>query len=174
MVRATMQNAFTSRISRPPHYLMKVLTWNCRRVSSTEFIPTARSLLARYNPQVFVVLDTRIQAERAAPIIRRLQFDGSAVSSSIGLAGGMWVLWKNDLVTVHQLHASSRTIHVEVSLRGGIEPFLMSAIHNHPQHHMQNQLWSELCSIASSIDMQWVVLGDFNNISHPHEKIGGN
>ncbi|KAL0296123.1 UNVERIFIED_CONTAM: hypothetical protein Sradi_6664400 [Sesamum radiatum] len=97
--------------------LMKVLSWNSRGVSRPDFMAAARLLIARHNPQVFVVLDTRIQEERAQPVIRRLEFDSSAVASPLGLSGGIWVLWKSDMVDLNRLHLSTHTIHLEVIMR---------------------------------------------------------
>lgn len=48
-----------------------------------------------------------------------------------------------------------------------------SIIASHPQYGLQNQVWSLLESISSNIDTAWLVVGDFNAILHPYEKIGG-
>lgn len=35
-------------------------------------------------------------------------------------------------------------------------------------------MWRNLKSFANSVQLSWLVLGDFNEITYAHEKIGGN
>ncbi|XP_050273143.1 uncharacterized protein LOC126716155 [Quercus robur] len=48
---------------------------------------------------------------RADEIIETLPFDGYAVADTIGFAGGIWMLWRSDLVQVDVLAATEQEIH---------------------------------------------------------------
>ena len=42
-----------------------------------------------------------------------------------------------------------------------------------PQLHKQNEIWETLLTTTNFIIGLWVIIGDFNEILHPHEKMGG-
>ena len=46
-------------------------------------------------------------------------------------------------------------------------------LYGYPQHHKQKEIGKTLLNIKNSISGPCVVIGDFNEILHPHEKIGG-
>ena len=42
-----------------------------------------------------------------------------------------------------------------------------------PQHFKQKRIWDILHNVKDSISRPWAILGDFNEILHPHEKLRG-
>lgn len=50
----------------------------------------------------------------------------------------------------------------------------MSVIYDH--YHLKNRLdlWKDLKSMAQSIKVPWLVIGDFNNVLKPDGRLGGN
>ncbi|KAL0431508.1 UNVERIFIED_CONTAM: hypothetical protein Sradi_0776800 [Sesamum radiatum] len=160
-------------LNLPPS--MRILSWNCRGAGRPEFLTAARDLIHRTTPEIFIVLDTRMHEERAHPLIQRLPFTDCIVLSALGFAGGIWVLWNAAVTTVRQMRLGPRTTHLEVEHKTGEDPFILSAVYNHPQPNLQHQVWDELNSISDLINNhKWLLIGDFNCILHPHEKIGGN
>lgn len=51
-----------------------------------------------HNPIVMVITDTRLSGVRDEEVIETLPFDGVVVTDTIGFAGGIWLLWRSDLV----------------------------------------------------------------------------
>ncbi|XP_058775103.1 uncharacterized protein LOC131649355 [Vicia villosa] len=51
--------------------------------------------------------------------------------------------------------------------------WLFTAIYASPQECLKKLLWDELKSLASNINVPWMVAGDFNDIAHISEKRGG-
>ncbi|KAL0448944.1 UNVERIFIED_CONTAM: hypothetical protein Slati_1450800 [Sesamum latifolium] len=118
--------------SSPTIPTMKILSWNCRGASRAEFVVAARDLLQCYQPDIFIVMDTRLHADRSRAIIQRLPFSASIVTSALGLAGGIWVLWHAGELNIRQLEVTARTIHLEVDFPRITHPFLMTAVYNYP------------------------------------------
>lgn len=48
-----------------------------------------------------------------------------------------------------------------------------TAVYVSPQDYLRRTLWTELMHIASSLQGEWLVAGDFNDIASPDEKKGG-
>ena len=54
---------------------------------------------------------------RSVEMIESLPFDGSVVVGTIGFAGGIWLLWRIDLVHVEVLAATEQEIHAIIRVR---------------------------------------------------------
>lgn len=81
---------------------MNVIIWNCRGTLKPSFQNRIRELVQNHNPTILVVMETRVEGDRAREITDRLPFDG-AVHDTIGYASGLWVLWNSDRVEVSPL-----------------------------------------------------------------------
>ena len=70
-----------------------------------QFRKTVMDLVEWHSPILMVITETRMSGARADEIIKTLLFDGHAVSDTIGFAGGIWLLWRSDLVNLDVLAA---------------------------------------------------------------------
>ena len=61
-------------------------------------------LVAWHSPILMVITEIGLFSDaRADEIIEGLPFDGAAVVDTIGFAGGIWMLWRSNLVQVDVL-----------------------------------------------------------------------
>ena len=51
-------------------------------------------------------------------------------------------------------------------------PFLLTAIYASPNFSKRKILWNYLKNFASSVDLPWILLGDFNDMLEENDKIG--
>lgn len=68
-------------------------------------------------PIIMVFMETRMSGARADEIIETLPFDGAVVADMIGFAGGIWLLWRLDLVRVDVLATTEQKIHALIRVR---------------------------------------------------------
>lgn len=57
-----------------------------------------------------------------------------------------------------------------MEVRDNCPPFILSAIYAIPKFNIRQLLWSSLYDIMCSIDMSWIVYGDFNKVTCQGEK----
>ena len=110
---------------------------------------------------------------KADNIIRNLPFDGAYSTDTLGFAGGIWLLWRSDLVDVDVLSATEQEIHALIRVSSS-SPWLLSAIYASPRFVDRCVLWDNLKLIADSHNLPWAVMGDFNEMISNDEKFGGN
>ena len=96
------------------------------------FKKTALDLIEWHQPAIFVITETRIDGPRADFIIRGLPFDGAYSTETIGFAGGIWLLWRSDLVEMDILSATEQEIHAIVQVRSLSQSWLLSAVYGSP------------------------------------------
>lgn len=90
---------FDSRIT--PNPIMNILIRNCRGVIKPTFRKIVMDLVEWHQLVIFVITETWIDGPRADEIIKRLHFDGAYSTETIGYAGGIWLLWRSDFVSIN-------------------------------------------------------------------------
>ena len=55
---------------------------------------------------------------------------------------------------------------------GGVKLWRASSFYGHPDARKRYVSWELLNSLKNQCDMPWIVVGDFNEITHPDEKLG--
>lgn len=71
-----------------------------------QFKKTMMDLVEWHTPILMVITETRLSGARAVEIIETLPFNGFVVADTIGFAGGIWLLWRTDLVQVDVLEST--------------------------------------------------------------------
>lgn len=90
---------------------------------------------------------------------------------AIGFSGGIWVLWKPRNILVEPIGTAFHEIHFKVQVINNI--CILTAMYASPKFSIKKQLWEKLTYLASFINLPWLLIGDFNDISKPNEKFGG-
>jgi len=127
-----------------PTPIMNILIWNCRGAMKPTFRKTVLDLVEWHQPVILVITETRIDGSRADDIIRRLPFDGAYSTETIGYAGGIWLLWRSDFVSMDILLATKQEIHAIVQVRSSSLSWLLSSIYGSPRFRERCILWSNL------------------------------
>ncbi|PNY15946.1 ribonuclease H, partial [Trifolium pratense] len=117
-------------------------------------------------------METRTDAENLRRTFQLLGFDGFQFSNANGYSGGIIVAWKGSIVDVEVLMRHFQFLHMRVTFKGGRDWYFTS-IYASPQEEGRKVLWDELRNIANLMQGNWLLAGDFNDISHISEKKGG-
>jgi hypothetical protein len=153
---------------------LNVLTWNCRGVLNPCFRRALLDLLVINNSAILILTETRLGGVRAAELAKSFPFDGFLCTNTIGFVGGIWILWKIDIVDLELLCSTEQEIHVSAKVSGSNSLWLLSAIYASPRRSERRVLWNNLVVIAGLHNLPWVMLGDFNDIASSGDKWGGN
>ncbi|KAF7831422.1 Ribonuclease H domain [Senna tora] len=86
-------------------------------------------------------------------------------------SGGMIVAW-NERTNISVKDVSHHWIHLKGKDIKGME-FFISYVYGPPQEYNRGILWNNL-SIGSSITYLWLIMGDFNQLTHASEKLSKN
>ncbi|XP_074266599.1 uncharacterized protein LOC141589876 [Silene latifolia] len=87
------------------------------------------------------------------------------------LAGGIWLYWRKDVVTVTPIAEHQQFITVEIS-RNGELPWFFSAVYASLDPANRRQLWVELENFARHNNRPWLLAGDFNETRSLRERHG--
>ncbi|XP_026399000.1 uncharacterized protein LOC113294840 [Papaver somniferum] len=100
--------------------------------------------------------------------LKRSARDNDSVSSS----GRVWIGWDPSVIQVSLIHLSSQAIFVDVSYDSKFN-FIATFVYGENYYLSIVSLWDSLKAFASFNSKPWVVLGDFNSLLYPHDRVGG-
>jgi exonuclease III len=150
----------------------KVFLWNCRGAASTGFYRACKNYIDNNRPDIFVIMETRVDPKKLEKTLNLLGFDKMVYENCRGFAGGILVAWKEDSVTVNLLKNDFQFLHLSVTLEDGLS-WNFTTVYASPKDDLKRELWMKLHSISASIQGSWLVAGDFNDIASSAEKKGG-
>lgn len=82
------------------------------------------------------------------------------------------MLWDPSTVTVDIIAASFQEVHSHIKVQ--LSPFLLTTIYASLHHDIRKILWDRLGSLlGSSLNLPWLIVGDFNYIANKNENFGG-
>ena len=151
---------------------MNMLIWNCRDALNPTFYDVVNDLIRMHSLVIMIFVETKVSGERARRISKNLDLDGAIFSNSIGLTGGLWVLWNFAQVKISELASTEEEVHVVVTSTAK-PPWLLSTIYASPQFAERHLFWENLEYVASFHSVPWVIAGDFNEVLMGDDKFGG-
>ena len=122
---------------------------------------------------MMIITETRVGGDRAKEITDRLPFDGAIHADTVGYAGGLWLLWNSNLVTVSQMASTEQEIHAVVKVLSSNLSWFLSAVYASPRFLERKLLWNNLSQVANLHHLPWLLLGDFNEVLCSEDKFGG-
>lgn len=128
---------------------MNILIWNCRGALNPTFINVVNNLDMLHSPAMMIISKTKVGGLRVKGITEQLPFDGAICTNTIGLSGGLWLLWDSNRIEVTELTSTEQEIHVLISNNPSSQSWLFFAIYASPRYAERQLLWDNLSSIAT-------------------------
>ena len=151
---------------------INIICWNCRGLSGNAPIDRIRNMIRTYKPAVVCLVESRANQERVERFVARFSrsWNWAAITSE-GYSGGIIVLWRRQLGSVTPIARSRLALHLVIT-PGLLPSWILTVVYNGQRIGVQKHLWKELFGM-SSINIPWVILGDFNSITNASEHKGG-
>lgn len=118
-----------------------------------------------------VIIETRCSRRYATEIVDELPFNAFETVDSVGLFGGILLLWNGGVCSFTPTVRETCAIHGVIQVNSKT-PFFVSSIYGSTKHKGRVEMWRNLEFVAASVNMPWICLGDFNEICHASEKWG--
>lgn len=68
-------------------------------------------MIRAHSPTIMILTETKVGCEKAKRIVDRLPFYRVICANTIGLSGGLWVIWDSTQVEVSELSTMEQEIH---------------------------------------------------------------
>lgn len=152
--------------------ITKLVCWNCRGVSGRDTSARIKHMMKSINPIFFCIVETRANSARLDSFSAKLDRNWAwAAIEADGYSGGIIVTWQRDIGMVTPIVKSRYALHLVIT-NSKNESWILSTIYNPSRIQNQYSVWQELSDLAS-INLPWILIGDFNSIVSLNELRGG-
>lgn len=151
----------------------KVLSWNCRGARSPLFHCHLQDLLHTHKPSVLALLETKVNSKFVLPrIYKYSSFNKSVCVEAKGFVGGIWLLWDENSISleVASIHDQVITAIIQNQNKAACVIYVVYAS---PNVMVRSFLWEFLRSLGHVFTAPWLLIGDWNQVLHPWDKMGG-
>ncbi|CAN1808039.1 Transposon TX1 uncharacterized 149 kDa protein [Linum perenne] len=128
--------------------------------------------MALVKPDLVILMEPRISGPTAEKVVKKLGFDSQIIEEAQGFSSGLWLLWNKANCGIIEIGRSSQSIQVEISMED-LPTCRLSAVYARPNAASRALLWDELRLIASTMQLPWGIIGDFNCVLAEEDKAGG-
>lgn len=122
---------------------MSLLSWNCWGIAAAPTIRELRDICKSQQPSIVFLMETRAHRNRIENLRRSLKFANSFCEEANGMAGGLCLLWNNNIV-IDVLAYSSNLIHTMVTVRPDTETFNCTFIYAPPIFQQRKMFWDQI------------------------------
>ncbi|XP_042983151.1 uncharacterized protein LOC122312574 [Carya illinoinensis] len=129
-------------------------------------------LVKREDPDILFLQETRLKAREFEVCKFRLGFSNCLAVDCHGRKGGITLLWGRD-VQLSVLNYSHCHIDATVDSVSRYGVWFLTGVYGYPEVALRDQTWELLRHLCRKNGESWLVLGDFNEVLHHHEKLGG-
>ena len=124
------------------------------------------------DPTLVFLMEAKFNVEEMAEIKHKLERSQGMIVPSVCRSGGLALLWKDSLLVEVQTFFP-RHIDVIIAEDEGEKKWHFARFYGHPETSKRVESWSLLVNLSTRSELPWVCMGDFNEISHRGEKVGG-
>lgn len=151
---------------------MKIVSWNCRGCARDGFLSQALYFVKLMSMDIFCLLDTRMNYDSAATLVKAFNFEAFDIIPSHGQCGGIILLWNNKF-TLDVVSLYDRYLHCQIKDFAHHIKWHATFLYMTPQKENQAQIWDNLLHLQPPNQEPWMIIGDFNCILSLQEKLGG-
>lgn len=151
---------------------MNLMSWNCRGLGNPRTVRQIRRWYSSLAPDMLFLSETKIKKEVAEKLKERVGFSNAIGVSSIGLSGGLCLMWNEDSISFTLVSFSQNHICGDIISKGG-KRWRFIGLYGWPEEFNKHKTWDLMRVLCEHTQLPIVVGGDFNEILEYGEKEGG-
>ena len=149
---------------------MNILSWNGRGLGNLRAETVLSHLVRDKAPQVLFLMETKQIVDEMRRIQADLHYRSMLVVLCIRRAGGLAMLWKEEVSLDIQTYSSN---HIDAHIMTDPNsPWRLTGFYGRPEELRKHESWTYLRHLHSRDSLPWVCIGDYNEILKSEEKQG--
>jgi hypothetical protein len=125
-----------------------IIAWNVRGLNKMGKVREISFRLLELNPDIAILLETRVKNNKAESIRKKLKLRGTYVDNYTKHSNGrIWIFWNDNNVNIKMIRCTDQMIHCGVYDAKGDWMFWMTTIYAQNQLEQRKKLWHDIESI---------------------------
>ncbi|KAL9239109.1 hypothetical protein vseg_013460 [Gypsophila vaccaria] len=152
----------------------KIGFWNVRGMNRSRKRKEIDFFLKRNNVGLFGLLETKIRNKALNRAVDNL--DSRCISTNNGYHSGgrIWIVWQPTIFKLQFIEYNAQFVHIKVESLLHRHWFYLTFVCAFNGIHEREALWFHLRKLEQQCQRPWAVVGDFNCVLSPTERVGGN
>lgn len=155
---------------------MRFLSLNPWGLENPQGFHTLCNLLVKEKPDLVFLQEIMVRASFFSLKKFKLHFHNAIVVDCEKKSGGFTILWKED-VSFEVLNFFVNHIHGRISIvsdeSNQVHHCALTGVYGHLEPKYRSTIWNSICSLGGTVDISWIVFGNFNEVLYLSEKWGG-
>ncbi|XP_020693114.1 uncharacterized protein LOC110107253 [Dendrobium catenatum] len=157
--------------------LPNIASWNVRGFNNPLKVGMCKDLIKTHSLKLIAVLEAKIHPNWASDpwfVHSHSLFANEQCCDNFSHSspGRIWIKWDSTQVSFSPSFYSSQIIHGTLSA-GSSPQIVLTVIYAANLPEDRKELWDNLLTLSHSINLPWVIMGDFNCCRFESEKVGG-
>lgn len=156
--------------------MFNIGSWNTWGLNSLQKQNTVHHWTQKNNLDLIGLLETKIEISNLAATQANLALSGWHFISNIHHTTHCRILvgWNSHKLNLTYEDSSPQWLSCKVTTPSSTHPLKITFIYGHNTPSERTLLWNHLCQESTrNVGLPWVVMGDFNAILTPDDRIGG-
>jgi exonuclease III len=147
---------------------MKFIGWNCQgpgtNLDTSPKMGYLSKLMYSTGAQVTFISEIRTSKYNSRQLNTRFNIADSFIVPSVGLSGGLWLLWNDEVQVTVKFCSFHLILASVVHIASGVD-FLLVCVYGDPHHLQTKVIWDQISTfVHDNLGKPIVCLGDLNNI----------
>ena len=152
-----------------PPMLMNCLSWNYRGLGQQWAVLELTDLVKKHSPSILFLMETRSKDHKLKTLCSKLHLENVFIESRVNTGGGL-ALYLKDGINLKVLDSTPTFIDAIGNL-GMDDAWQLTSFY--PTTANWEHSWAQLKHPSLKLDLPWLCVGDFNEITKDEEKKGG-
>jgi exonuclease III len=154
---------------------LSVASWNLRGLNNRARRNSICLFLSSFNLSLVCAQETKLRQVDSVIISQTFghAFDEFDFIPADGTRGGIILAWRSDVLQISTLHKGEFSITAKVTSRKDARTWAVTSVYGPQEIADKVRFLQELSQVGSSMQLPWVVNGDFNLVTDTAEKSNG-
>ena len=150
---------------------MSCINWNCHGLGQPRVVLELTELVKKKSPSIIFLMETKSKEQYLKKLCSKLKLENVHIEPRVNASGGLTLYWKNG-IDLNVLDSTPTYIDAVVN-PGMDDVWRLTGFYGNPITANQEHYWVLLKHLCLKMEIPWLCVGDFNEISKAEEKKGG-
>ncbi|XP_019234330.1 PREDICTED: uncharacterized protein LOC109214833 [Nicotiana attenuata] len=154
---------------------MNWLSWNVRGANKKYKKKELRKYIKTKHITLAGITEIKVREHKATTVAAVVAPNWGFLNNyRSAINGRIWLPWDSRLYIVAKLKEEAQLLHCQVNTIASNKTYVITVIYGYNTCEKRKSMWDTLKVLAQGMNMPWLIVGNFNAMLYPQDKLYGN